>query len=259
MKKYLLLVLLSPFALQAQDKSLFEKKTFISNADTMCYRILLPLNYNAKKKYPVIFFLHGAGERGSDNEAQLTHGVSLFLADSNRAKYPAIVIFPQCAQNSFWSNVTFPVENGKRNFHFTADGAPTSAMVLLQGLIAQTLKTYPVQKKQVYVGGLSMGGMGTLELLRRDQKDFAAAFAICGGADTTTAKAISKVPLWLFHGAKDDVVPPHYSTDMADALLRLKATVKLTIYPNDNHNSWDSALKEPDFLSWLFSNKRKGK
>ena len=105
MKIAFAIILLSlSFAVKAQDKSLFKKEIHISGSDSLPYRILLPLNYDASKKYPLILVLHGAGERGNDNEAQLVHGSYLFLKDSARQQFPAIVVFPQCAANSFWSN-----------------------------------------------------------------------------------------------------------------------------------------------------------
>ncbi|MBP9099292.1 MAG: phospholipase, partial [Ferruginibacter sp.] len=129
MKKFIALVVLTGLSVLtiAQDLSLFQKKQFISGNDTLPYRLLLPENYDVSKKYPLVFFLHGAGERGNDNEKQLLHGAKLFLKEEVRKKYPAIVIFPQCPQNSFWSNVDFKMENGKRVFAFKAEGEPTIA------------------------------------------------------------------------------------------------------------------------------------
>ncbi len=257
MKKYFLLLAIG-FAqlLHAQDFSLFQQKQFILGNDTLPYRILLPENYDAAKKYPLIFFLHGAGERGNDNKAQLVHGAKLFLNDETRKNYPAIVVFPQCPQNSFWSNVDFKMENGKRDFSFQTGGEPTIAMKLAEQLLFKVVKEYAVNKKQLYVGGLSMGGMGTFEIVRRNPKLFAAAFPICGGANPATAAQLKKVKWWVFHGAKDDVVPPSWSEKMVEALKAVKASVKFTLYPNANHNSWDPAFAEPELLSWLFAQRK---
>jgi len=257
-KKFQLLAvfILSALFLKAQDLSLYQKKWYISGKDTMPYRILLPENYNPAKKYPLVFFLHGAGERGNNNEAQLVHGAKLFLKEENRKNFPAIVVFPQCAANSFWSNTIFNLEAGKRSFQFLEAGEPTIAMKLAQELLQSIIKEYPVAKKQIYVGGLSMGGMGTFEIVRRNPKLFAAAFPICGGANVATAAALKKPSWWVFHGGKDDVVPPKLSEDMVEAMKKKKVRVKLTIYPNANHNSWDSAFAEPDLLSWLFKQKK---
>ena len=109
----------------------------------------------------------------------------------------------------------------------------------------------------MYVGGLSMGGMGTFEIVWRNPKLFAAAFPICGGADTGSAKKFSKISWWIFHGAKDDVVLPLFSQRIVTALQQINADVKFTLYPEANHNSWDNALAEPELMPWLFSNVKK--
>ena len=254
--KFILLVVFVNIlvSLQAQDKSLFQKEIFVKGTDTLPYRILLPLHYDASKKYPLILMLHGAGERGNDNESQLVHGSTLFLRDSIREKYPAIVVFPQCPASSFWSNVKFEQDaSGKRAFNFQAKGAPTIAMDLAQQLLKKIIHDYPVNKKQIYIGGLSMGGMGTFEIVRRNPKLFAAAFPICGGAEPSTAAKLKRVKWWVFHGAADDVVPPELSVKMVDALKAANAEVKFSLYPEVKHNSWDNAFAEPTFLSWLFS------
>jgi predicted peptidase len=257
-KRLPLLTLLILFytLVNAQDLNLYQKKLYISGNDTMRYRLLLPYNYDASKKYPLILFLHGAGERGNDNEKQLVHGAKLFLKEDIRKDYPAIIVFPQCPANSFWSNVDFKMDNGERTFSFQEAGEPTIAMKLAQELLMNIMQTFPVIKKKVYVGGLSMGGMGTFEIVRRNPKLFAAAIPICGGANIATAPALKKTKWWVFHGAKDDVVSPKLSEDMVNALKEVKASVKFTLYPNANHNSWDSAFAEPDLLSWLFTQKR---
>lgn len=261
MKKYLItiLLILPAFAVSAQDLSLYQKKYFVAAGDTMPYRLLLPENFNPKKAYPLILFLHGAGERGSDNEKQLVHGGKLFLKDSIRKNYPAIVLFPQCMANSYWSNVAFQFDStGKRlAFLFKTDSAPTKAMQMAIELIKSMMSEFTIQKNKIYVGGLSMGGMGTFEIVRRMPGTFAAAFAICGGANPESAPAIKNTAWWIFHGLKDDVVNPKYSIGMANALKAAGADILLTLYPNANHNSWDSAFAEPGLLAWLWAHQLK--
>lgn len=239
-----------------QEKSMYEKHWLVSGTDTLPYRVLLPKNYEASKKYPLILFLHGSGERGRDNEAQLTHGWKLFLQDSLREKYPAIVVFPQCSAASYWSNVNVRYDSAskKRIWNFPADGEPTAAMRLLLQLIAQLQTDYKLDKKRLYAGGLSMGGMGTYELVRRMPKTFAAALPICGGASTATAKTLSKTRWWIFHGLDDTSVPVELSKNMAETLVNAGAVIRLSLYPGVGHNSWDNAFAEPDLLRWLFSN-----
>jgi predicted peptidase len=217
--------------------------------------LLLPKNYDATKKYPLVLLLHGSGERGNNNEAQLVHGWKLFLQDSVRDKYPAIVVFPQCPRNSYWSSVQFVFDSStkKRAFNFPAESKPTIAMKMVISLLDELEDSYKLDKDRLYVGGLSMGGMGTFEVVKRRPKYFAAAFPICGGANPETAKKINRPKWWVFHGAKDDVVPPESSVVMVDALKKAGADVKFTLYPNANHNSWDDAFAEKDLLPWLFS------
>lgn len=257
MKKILSIIIfqiLIAGSVHAQDFSLYQKKWLIEGNDTLPYRLLLPLNYNSSKAYPLILFLHGAGERGSDNEKQLVHGAKLFLKDEVRSNFPAIVVFPQCPQNSYWSNVIHNTDtSGKRTFNFLKEGEQTKAMALVQQMVKQLLNTYPIDKKRVYAGGLSMGGMGTFEIVRRNPKLFAAAFPICGGGNPATAKKLKKTAWWIFHGEKDNVVPPQLSHQMVAALNKKNAAVKFTLYPDENHNSWDAAFAEKDLLPWLFS------
>jgi len=245
------------FAIKAQDLNKYDRGNFIKGKDSIYYRILFPENFNPSEKYPVLFVLHGAGERGNNNESQLVHGGKLFLKDEVRKNFPAIVIFPQCPRDSYWANVNIaPNEQGKRTFTFLEGGKPTKAMHALQNMVKDFLKKPFVNKEQVYIGGLSMGGMGTYELLRRKRNTFAAAFAICGGDNTNNIDKYKKVPLWIFHGGKDDIVDPAFSIAISERLKTIGSEVKFSLYPNANHNSWDSAFAEPQLLPWLFSHKK---
>jgi len=240
----------------AQDKSLFTKKQFIKGGDTLQYRMLLPENFDPAKEYPVLFFLHGVGERGNDNEAQLMHGSKLFLKPEVRKDFPAIVIFPQCPNNDFWANVKFGDGKTNERYSFQKGGKPGKAMGLLMGLLGKFKSEKFTDNDRFYVGGLSMGAMGTFELLRRNPKAFASAFAICGGDHVDNVKKYKKTPLWVFHGGKDTTVPIEKSEIVVNELKRLNGNVKFSIYPEADHNSWDAAFAEPEFLSWLFSFKK---
>jgi predicted peptidase len=243
---------------QTPNPSSFDRGSFINKSDTIPYRILFPQNFDPTKKYALILVLHGAGERGNNNVSQLKYGTELFLNDTIRAKYPSIVVFPQCPTNSYWSNVRIETNaQGKSVFNFVEGGEPTVAMKGLLGLVSQMLDKPYVDKHRMYVGGLSMGGMGTFELLRRIPNVFAAAFAICGGDNTLNAKIYAKkVPMWIFHGEKDSVVPFDHSQVMVNAIKEAGGNPKFTVYPNDDHNSWNDAFAEPQLIPWLFSNKK---
>ncbi len=248
----LLLILLQQVSI-AQNNT-YSKEVFVKGTDSLLYRLLLPENFDPAKKYPVLFFLHGSGERGNDNEAQLVHGSDLFQSEKMRKSFPAIVIFPQCPKNDFWANVKFG--SGADRFMFQQGGEPGKAMTMLIDLVGHFKSLKYADKDQFYVGGLSMGGMGTLELLRRKPKVFAAAISICGGDNIENVKKYKKIPLWFFHGGKDTTVPPERSQVVVAELGKYKVPVKLTIYPDAGHNSWDAAFAEPELLGWLFSHKK---
>lgn len=259
LKTSLTLLLLYVTAISlAQDNSQYEKKEFIRHNDTLRYRVLYPENYNPAKKYPLILLLHGAGERGNDNEAQLIHGSGLFTDPANRQQYPAIVVFPQCPRNDFWARIDRdPNRKDSLNGLYFPSERPIGKSL---GLVSELLDSLAaiVNTKKIYVGGLSMGGMGTFELLWRKPGFFAAAFPICGGGDPAKVKEYArKFPIWVFHGDKDNTVLPANSRLMVNALKAAGAKVKYTEYPGVGHNSWDNAFKEPDLLKWLLSQKKK--
>lgn len=244
---------------QAQSTSGYEPGFYLDHGDTLHYQILWPENFNPDKTYPLVLFLHGAGERGHDNKIQLVHGGQLF--EDLQKQYPSIVIFPQCPKDDYWSNVNIVRdENGKRQFHFLDGGTPTHAMQEVLDMMDSLVRQPFVKKERVYEGGLSMGGMGSFEIISRRPDMFAAAFAICGGANPATAKRIAHhTPLWIFHGGKDDIVNPEHAKKMAAAIKKLGGEVKFTLYPEANHNSWDSAFAEPNLPTWLFSHTKDAK
>lgn len=257
-----LLLLVSSFFIifvsTAQDLSLFQKKEYVSNGHTLRYRILYPENYDQTKKYPLILFLHGAGERGNDNEKQLVHGAKLFLTNENRKNFPAIVVFPQCPQESFWAVIKVDTTKRPREIKFDYNATPNWPLVAANELVKQLAKDEAVDKKRIYITGLSMGGMGTFESVFRYPDMYAAALPICGGGDVNGYdNRVKKTSFWVFHGAADPVVNVKLSREMVDRLKALKGKVKYSEYPGVKHNSWDNAFAEPTYLSWMFSRKRK--
>ncbi|GAO44551.1 alpha/beta hydrolase-fold protein [Flavihumibacter petaseus] len=237
------------------DMSLFQKKLYISSAgDTLQYRILYPEGYEQGGKYPLFIFLHGSGERGSDNEKQLTHGGALFLADSNRKQFPAIVVFPQCPQNESWTNITVNRQADHNEFIFDYSQPMKRPLQRTLNLILALIATEKVNKKKVFLSGLSLGGMGTFELVYHAPAVFHAAAPICGGGDTASYnRQTAKVPFRIFHGADDQSVNVQYSRDMVKRLENLKAKkVSYIEYPGVKHDSWNNAFAEPDFLAWFW-------
>jgi predicted peptidase len=244
--------------MKAQHTNAFSKEQFTQSGDTLLYRLLEPQHFDSNKKYPLILFLHGAGERGSDNEKQLTHGTDFFLDSAHRSKYPAFVVFPQCPDDAYWANVERKIDNdGGRNFVFPV-GEETNPPLALTIALMEEMREKPfIDKKRIYVGGLSMGGMGTFEIVARRPNMFAAAFPICGGDNPEAAsKYAGQVPFWVFHGAKDDVVLPRYSEQMVEAIRAAGGEAKFTLYPDANHNSWSSAFAEPELMPWLMGKER---
>lgn len=252
---FLALWVICNFITSAQDLDLFEKKELIAAEDTLQYRILYPENFDTNKAYPLVLFLHGAGERGNDNEKQLIHGSAMFLDQNNRREFPAIVIMPQCAADDYWAQVEVDRSNYPVQLNFQFKKGPTKAMGLVLHLLDDFQNKKFVNKNQIYVMGLSMGGMGTYELLARNPDRFAAAISICGAGDPKyVSNYAKKIPIWAFHGAKDNVVAPLHTMEMVTALLHKEAFPRLTLYDYANHNSWDPAFAEPELLPWLFSN-----
>jgi acetyl esterase/lipase len=239
--------------------NIYEKKEYLTaDGKTLPYRILYPENYDKSKKYPLILFLHGAGERGNDNEKQLVHGAKLFLKDENRKNFPAIIIFPQCPQESSWGSlkVDRTVEPVKRIFDYTTDA--TWPLQAANDLMRKLIKEEAVDKSRVYITGLSMGGIGTFEAVYRNPDLYAAALPICGGGDVTHYdKRVGKTAFWVFHGEADAVVNVKLSQEMVEKLKSLKAEVKYNEYPGVGHNSWDNAFAEPEYLSWMFNHIKK--
>lgn len=241
----LLLVALSVPADEEPDvKNLFEKKSFTSGSDTLAYRFLAPAAVEGKKTYPLVIFLHGAGERGDDNTAQLKHGVTEFAKAANRKKYACFVVAPQCPAKASWADF-----RGK-----SKDLAAPAKLVL--DLIEQTCKDQPIDKNRIYLTGLSMGGYGSWDLLAHKPDLFAAAVPVCGGGDPKRAAKFAKVPIWAFHGDKDTVVRPEKSREMIEALKKAGGKPEYTEYKGVGHDSWTQTYRDPKVIAWLFEQKK---
>jgi predicted peptidase len=246
------LLLILAHASTAADEP-FTSLTFTGpDGTTLAYRLLSPETQEPGKRYPLVVFLHGAGERGSDNLKQLKHGAGTFAKGENRKSFPCFVLAPQCPDGKRWCEVDW----GDPKPHQTP-AKPSVPMGLLLALLDQFRQRPSVDQARLYVTGLSMGGFGTWDLLTRRPGLFAAGAPICGGGDVTAAPALAKLPLWVFHGADDTVVKTVRSRLMVDALKGAGSTlVKYSEYPGVGHDAWSPAFKEAEFLPWLFAQRR---
>jgi predicted peptidase len=228
--------------------SIFSREKYISGTgDTLNYRMLFP-DWDTLRKYPLVIFLHGSGERGNDNESQLKFGVMHFAEDKTSSMYPAFIIAPQCPQNMRWANI---YENSSTSeIHLLQP--PSKPMKLLIELIQKIKKEFPVDDNRIYITGLSMGGYGTYDAIERYPQLFAAAVPVCGAGDTSKAASIANIPIWIFHGAEDPTVSPKYSLQMLEALTKAGAHPGFTQYPEVGHFSNKGVYTDPQMIAWLF-------
>lgn len=242
---------LSLICMNAQDA--LEYRTFVSaEGDSLDYRMISPENMKTKGKYPLVLFLHGAGERGNDNERQMVHGSQMFLNPVNREKYPAFVLFPQCPQSGYWAYESRPAS-------FTdmpAEVEISRVFKTLKQLLDSYIANPNVDASRVYIMGLSMGAMGTFDMVIRFPEVFAAAVPICGTVNPDRLAAAKDVKFRIFHGDADDVVPVECSRKAYKALKAAGADVEYIEFPGCNHGSWNPAFSTPDFMKWLFKQKK---
>ena len=218
--------------------------------ETLPYRLLKPKVYDAEQAYPLVVFLHGMGERGSDNVSQLVNGVSEFFAsDAAMVRFPAVVIAPQCPDGEDMNEASWS------NWRDETRGITKPTRLALE-IVEAMREQFTIDSDRMYIGGLSMGGFGTWDVIQEYPDLFAAAFPICGGGDPEKAERIASLPLWVFHGAKDETVPPQLSRDMVRAIQEEGGHPGYSEYPDVGHDSWTNAFEEPRLLPWLFSQKR---
>jgi len=221
-----------------------------AEGESIPYRLFVPSAYDPQKKYPLVLFLHGAGERGDDNEAQLIHPEVLrFVCDEAN---PCFLVAPQCPEEQKWVEVPWEFEGP----HKTPE-EPSLPMRLTMELLDALEDEFRIDPLRRYVTGLSMGGFGTFDLLVRRPNDFAAAIPICGGADESESARIAHVPLWVFHGSEDDAVPVVRSRSAVETLKAAGGDPKYTEYEGMGHNVWSRAYHEPELRDWLFHQRRK--
>jgi predicted peptidase len=190
------------------------------------YLVYLPEGYgNDVRTWPLVLFLHGAGERGKNLDLVRKYGPPK-LIDQGKS-FPFILISPQCPNDEWWS------------------------LPALTGLLDEVERQFAVDKTREYVTGLSMGGFGTWKLAMLYPGRFAAIAPVCGGGDTTKVAALKSVPVWAFHGSKDPVVPLERSESLVRALKAAGGDVRLTVYPEAAHDSWTETYDNPEIYDWL--------
>lgn len=227
----------------------FEAQMFTTGDTTLPYRIYVPENYDSNAKYPLIVFLHGAGECGDDNSAQLKNAVQiLFDRDDGLAK-TAIFVAPQCPADNQW--VDTPWADG----NYSVDAVPESnELAAVVKLVEKLENDYSIDTNKVYAMGLSMGGFGVWDLLMRHNDIFAAGIPMCGGADVSKAELLAKTPIYTFHGTADTSVPYSGTSEMVEAIENVDGRyVTFISYEGDSHGIWDKASAEDGLLEWLFA------
>jgi predicted peptidase len=233
----------------------FEKREFTgASGKVLKYRLLKPDDYDpaGKTEYPLVIFLHGAGERGDDNEAQLDEGVGEFAKPEVRKKHPAFILAPQCPVKKSWSKI----EKHSGHLALISSKAPAESTGLMLELLEVLAKEFRIDQKRLYLTGLSMGGFGTWDLLARFPDRFAAAIPICGGGLEQSAASFVNTPIWVFHGGSDPEVEVELSRQMVDALRKAGGKPGYTEFPGVGHECWDLAYHDPDVLNWLFAQKK---
>ena len=246
-------ILLSTSTSQAADDWKQELEEFPAKSESgyeIPCRLLRPPKSDDATVYPLVLFLHGAGERGDDNRAQLTHGVAEFY--QRRNEHPCFVLAPQCPTGERWVEVDWNRETGTGTF----GQSPSKPMAAAWGAVRKLLKEESVDPTRVYVTGLSMGGFGTWFAAGHYRASLAAAAPVCGGGDPSWAAKYEGLPLWAAHGIDDSAVPVKRTREMVDAIRSAGGGIGVTEYPDVGHNSWTPFYADDQFHDWLFAQRR---
>jgi predicted peptidase len=249
----LLLLLARPAGAQRVETGFLDRTVTVAGK-SFRYQVYIPADYATRPTWPVILFLHGAGERGNDGLLQTTVGLGPAIRQAP-GRFPAVVVFPQVPPDSQW--VGTPAE-------------------MALAALAQTLAEFHGDRDRVYLTGLSMGGHGSWYLAYRHPELFAAIAPICGWVEDpprfsgsvpvvppdsgpplpALARRLARTPVWIFHGEMDAVVPVTASREPAAALKAVSPDARYTEYLGLNHNSWDATYASDEFLRWLFAQRR---
>lgn len=235
--------------------SLTVPQSYVAGADgrSVNYRIYVPdVPETATNGIPLVIFLHGSGECGTDNFSQLVNGVG-GLVWWSRNREPAIVVVPQAPPRTVWSPVFFTELQARMPF------SPPPMIKLVKSLIDDICERYPVDRKRILATGLSLGAYGVWDFVSRYPGFFAAAIPVCGAGDPQKADAAANTPLWIFHGEKDVNVPNRLDRAMVSRLWDLDAPVRYTEYPDSGHAIWGRVYSDDSVMKWFFSRRRQGR
>jgi hypothetical protein len=212
----------------------YEARVFVKgDGDTLRYQFMKPLDYDPQKKYPLVLCLHHGGTHGTDNFSQLGADPAPFLT-TNRAKYPAFYLMPQCPKGFGWQFIDGPIYE----------------------IIKELESEFEIDEKRRYVMGISGGGYGSWYFITAKPEMFAAAIPICGGGDPSLAPKVVNVPVWAFHGEDDNLVPVRFSREMIEGIKTAGGNPKYTEFPGAGHNIWNQVVSTPGLMDWLFEQKR---
>jgi predicted peptidase len=215
------------------------------------FRLLSPPAVEPSRRYPLVLFLHGAGERGNDNVAQLKFLPAWMAEPAFREKHPCFLLAPQCRMDERWVDVSWA---DKASVPQAAE--PTTDLRAVVAMLDLVMQSHPVDPDRVYLTGLSMGGYGTWDLATRHPQRFAALVVICGGGDERSAARIAGIPTWVAHGNADTVVPVERSRSMVRAIEAAGGRPTYVEMPGVEHDAWTPTYRAPAFLDWLFAQRR---
>ena len=230
---------LAAFSARATDLSNSITGSVSDGTSSIPYREFQPQGLTVGQKVPLILFLHGAGDRGTDNVGQ-TYWMNNLQAKTSSGQYAAYVLAPQIDSNSWFSS---------------AGTTPTEAMSLTMQALHEAMQNPNVDTSRIYVTGVSMGSFGTWDILRRNPTLFAAGVPMSAGGDPSTASAIKNIPIWTFHGSADDVVPVQTTRDMVAALQAVGGNIQYTEVAGGSHYIWPAVYADASntLYPWLFS------
>ncbi len=204
-----------------------------SSYQSIRYGLYKPDGYTPEKAYPLIVYLHGSRDTVSRDMSWYQPGL--------QERTPCFVLTPKC-------------ENPDQGWGNTWEAGHTIATAATLKLVDSLMAAYSIDPQRLYLYGISMGGFGVFSIVAKERGKFAAAYAVCGGSDWKAAPQLLDTPLWIFHGAEDDVVPVYLSRQVYNEVIRLGGKkVKYTEYPGVKHNSWENVDREKELEGWLFS------